>query len=370
MSTKPSNHATKRVRRRTFISSLTAITASFHSLVTARQVLAAIGVKSGRFGVCSFSCHRAWQAVRDNSVVAPFSDSSSFYDYARRIGADGVQTSLRVPDESAAAAFREHLESSGGYCEGDIRLPTKESELESFEKDVKLTLACGAQIARTVLSGSRRYETWKSLDEFNAFRALASKRLAWVEPIVKKHRLKLAVENHKDLTSQELALLMREFSSEWIGVNVDTGNNIALLEDPTEVVETLAPFAMSVHLKDMAVQQHERGFLLSEVTCGQGFLDLPRMVAVLCKANGNLQFSLEMATRNPLLVPCLADGFFVTFPERKSTHLQSALERVKANPLKQPPPSIENKSMSQQLIDEESNNKGSLEWLHKQFTKS
>ena len=179
--------------------------------------------------------------------------------------------------------------------------------------------------------------------------------------------VKLAVENHKDLTSNELAQLMRDFSSEWIGVNVDTGNNIALLEDPIEVVETLAPFAMSVHLKDMAVQPHERGFLLSEVTCGQGFLDLPRIVAVLNKANSDLRFSLEMATRDPLLVPCLADGFFVTFPERKSTHLETAMQRVKANPLKQPPPSIVNKPMQQQLADEEANNRGSLTWLHNQF---
>ncbi|HUP80588.1 MAG TPA: TIM barrel protein [Pirellula sp.] len=355
------------VRRRNFNASLSAFAASCLSMTSTRHVLAALGVKPGRFGVCSFSCHRAWQAVRDNSAIAPFTDGSSFYDYARSIGADGVQTSLRIADESAATRFREHVESTGGYCEGDIRLPMKESELESFEQEVKLTLASGASVARTVLSGSRRYETWKSMDDFNAFRFFAAKRLAWVEPIARKHGLKLAVENHKDLTSKELAQLMRDFSSEWIGVNVDTGNNIALLEDPNEVVETLAPFAMSVHLKDMAVQPHEQGFLLSEVTCGQGFLDLPRIVAVLNKANSDLSFSLEMATRDPLLVPCLADGFFVTFPERKSTHLENAMQRIKANPLKQPPPSIVNKPMQQQLVDEEANNRGSLKWLHNQL---
>lgn len=359
---------TNHVRRRDFIASLPVIVASYHLMNSTRHVLAAIGVKPGRFGICSFSCHRAWQAVRDNSAVAPFTDSSSFYDYARHIGADGVQTNLRMADESAAVRLREHVESTGGYCEGDIRLPTKESELESFEQEVKLTLASGAKVARTVLSGSRRYETWKSMDDFNAFRAFSAKRLAWVEPIVKKYRLKLAVENHKDLTSHELAQLMREFSSEWLGVNVDTGNNIALLEDPLEVVETLAPFAMSVHLKDMAVQSHERGFLLSEVTCGQGFLDLRRMVAVLSKANSDLRFSLEMATRDPLLVPCLADGFFVTFPERRGTHLEDAIQRVKTNPLKQPPPSIANKPMPKQLADEEENNRGSLTWLHQRFS--
>ena len=193
------------------------------------------------------------------------------------------------------------------------------------------------------------------------------KRLAWAEPIISKHRLKLAVENHKDLTSDELAQLMREFSSEWIGVNVDTGNNISLLEDPNHTVETLAPFAMSVHLKDMTVQPYEQGFQLSEVTCDSGFLDLWRMVAVLSKANNSLRFNLEMATRNPLLIPCLVDDFYATFPERKATHQEAAMLRVKANPPKLSPPSIVGKSMTQQLVDEEVNNQNSLAWLHKQF---
>ena len=41
--------------------------------------------------------------------------------------------------------------------------------------------------------------------------------------------------------------------SEHVGVCLDTGNNVALLEDPMEVVETLAPLAFTTHIKDMAV---------------------------------------------------------------------------------------------------------------------
>ena len=358
----------KQMKRRKFIASLPAVLVAIPAINAARQAIAAVGLKPGRFGICTFSCHRAWQALRDKSASAPFFDSSSFYDYARHIGADGVQTSVAMLDESGAKRLREHVEETGGYFEGEIRLPTKESDLERFEHEVKLTLAAGGDVARTVLSGSRRYETWKSLDEFRTFRVQASKRLAWAEPIVRKLRLKLAVENHKDLTSDELAGLMREFSSEWIGVNVDTGNNIALLEDPHQTVETLAPFVMSVHLKDMSVQPYDQGFQLSEVTCAQGFLDLKRMVAVLCKANSELRFNLEMATRNPLLVPYLEDGFYATFPERKASHQEAAMLRVKANPPKQPPPTILGKPMTQQLVDEEANNQSSLTWLHQQFS--
>jgi len=349
------------MNRRTFIATMPALIATHHAL-------AAAGVKPGRLGICSFSCHRAWLALHDKSAPVPFTDGPTFYDYCRRLGADGVQTSVATIDEAAAMHLREHVEQTGGYYEGDIRLPKTESELEKFEQEVKLTRAAGGSVARTFLSGTRRYETWKTLDEFKAFRVEASKRLAMVEPIIKKHRLKLAVENHKDLTSDELTRLMREFASEWLGVNVDTGNNIALLEEPHEAVEALAPFAISVHLKDMAVRPHETGFQLSEVTCATGFLDLPRIVATLSKANADLRFNLEMATRDPLLIPCLTDGYFATFPKRQATHLDAAMKRVTANPPKQAPPSITGKPMPQQLADEESNNRVSLQWMHQHLS--
>lgn len=346
------------MNRRSFLAAMPA-------LLAARHVLAASGSTPGRLGVCTFSCHRAWAAVRDKSAVVPFADGPTFYDYIRRLGGDGVQTSAASLDEAAATRLRTHVEATGGYYEGDLRLPMKDSELEKFEHDVRLTRVAGATVARTVLSGSRRYETWKTLAAFKAFRAESSQRLARVDPVLKKHGLKLAVENHKDLTSAELAGLMREFSSEWLGVTVDTGNNLALLEDPDATVGALAPFALSVHLKDMAVQPHARGLLLSEVNCGQGFLDLPRIAATLRKANPRVRFNLEMATRDPLLVPCLDDGYFATFPDRQATHLVAALQRVQAHPLKQPPPTIAGLPMAKQLADEEANNRVCLQWMHR-----
>lgn len=346
------------MNRRNFIATLPA-------LMAASETLTAAGMKAGRLGICSFSCHRAWQAVREKSTPVSFADGPTFFDYARSLGADGVQTSFATLDESAAARFRVRQEQVGGYYEGDVRLPKTESELEKFEQEVMIVRAAGGSVARTVFTGSRRYEAWKTLDEFKAFRVDASKRLAMVEPIVKRHRLKLAVENHKDFTAEELALLMREFSSEWIGVNVDTGNNLALLEDPYYTIDTLAPFAMSVHLKDMAVQPAESGFRLSEVPCGNGFLDLSRIVTTLRRANPNICFNLEMATRDPLVIPCLAESYWATFPERRATHLLASQAMIKSHPIRIPPPSIIGKTMPEQLLDEESNNRVSLDWMHR-----
>ena len=186
-----------------------------------------------------------------------------------------------------------------------------------------------------------------------------------VEPILQRHALKLAIENHKDLTVEELSQLMRRISSEWIGVNVDTGNNLALLDDPYETIDALAPYALSVHLKDMALQESDDGFLLSEVPCGSGFLDLPRIVATLRKANADIAFNLEMATRDPLRIPCKTTNYWSTFPQRKNTHFEPAMALVKAHPPRIPLPRITGLTLSEQLVAEELHNSNSLDWMHK-----
>jgi sugar phosphate isomerase/epimerase len=348
------------MNRRTFITALPALAA-------ARSLLAAAGAAKSRIGICTFSCHQHWKAVGAKHVGVKFTDALSFYRYARELGAEGVQTPLRPADPAVAKQMREQVEKDGGYYEGELRLPKNESDLATFEKDVQLAREAGATVARAVFTSGRRYEVFKTVADFRAFQAQAETTLGLIEPALRKHQLKAAIENHKDHTAAELAALMKKTSSEWIGVLVDTGNNLALLEEPQAVIETLAPFALSVHLKDMAVQVSDDGFLLSEVPLGTGMLDLPRMVATLVKANPRIIFNLEMATRDPLRIPCLTDGYFATFPERKATRLDATMQFAKANPPKQPPPVVSGKPTAQVLAEEEANNRSGLEWMKKQI---
>lgn len=314
-----------------------------------------------RFGLCTFSCHRQWEAVRTRHPGTQFSDPVSFLDYCHRLGAAGVQT--RVTNEEVARRMRERCEALGAYYEGDLRLPKKPEEVPAFESDVRLAKAAGATVARAVLMGGRRYEVFRSLADFRAYQAGSVRTLQLAEPVLRKHGLRLAIENHKDQLVSELLPMLRQLGSEWVGVCVDTGNNIALLEDPHEVVEALAPVAFSVHLKDMAVQASSDGFLLSEVPLGTGFLDLQRMIKTLHAANPSIVFNIEMGTRDPLRVPCLASPYWITFPTRPASELAKALARVHDHLSTSEPPSIAGKDMAQQIADEEANNRRCLEWV-------
>jgi sugar phosphate isomerase/epimerase len=346
------------MNRRTFLTALPALAA-------ARSLLATVGAAKARLGLCTFSCHQHWKAVNAKHDGVRFTDSLTFYRYARELGAEGVQTALRSTDAAVARQMRALVEESGGYYEADVRLPKTEADVAAFETEVRVAREAGAGVARAVFMGERRYEVFKSLDDFRRFEAQVEKTLALMEPVTRRHGLKIAIENHKDHTADELATHLRRLGSEWVGALVDTGNNLALCEDPYEAIATLAPFAMSVHFKDMAVQPGDGGFLLSEVPLGAGALDLPRVIATLARANPSLVFNLEMATRDPLRVPCLTVGYFVTFPERKAMRLDATMQWVQANPPKQAPPKVSGKPTAQILAEEEANNRSSLGWMQK-----
>ena len=140
-----------------------------------------------------------------------------------------------------------------------------------------------------------------------------------------------------------------------MGITIDIGNNIALAEDPYEVVEALAPWAVSTHIKDMAVVESSDGFLLSEVPLGDGFLDLPRIIRTLRAANPRLHWNLEMITRDPLKVPCLTDKYWATMPSASAVRLARTLASVRKNQCPKALPTISALTLEETLAKEDDN---------------
>jgi sugar phosphate isomerase/epimerase len=296
-----------------------------------------------------------WRPARDQRASTRFTDALTFLDYAHQIGAGGVQVSLGSTDANYAAQLRAKAESHGMYYEGQASLPQNEADVARFEAEVRLAKAAGAGVIRTALLSGRRYETFDSADAFRRFADRSWQSLTLAAPVARRHGMRLAIENHKDWHAAELVGLLKRLGSEHVGVCVDTGNNLALLEDPLEVVSTLAPLAFSTHIKDMAVEPCNDGFLLSEVPLGEGFLDLKRMVEVLEKANPSLQFSLEMITRDPLRIPCLTDKYWATMPGLPAKRLAAALELVRQKSTNKPLPRVSGLSAQEQLDLEDAN---------------
>jgi 3-oxoisoapionate decarboxylase len=182
---------------------------------------------------------------------------------------------------------------------------------------------------------------------------LASLQLA--EPVLRKHKVKLAIENHKDWRADELVDALQQLKSEWIGVTLDFGNSISLIEDPMKVIETLVPYIFSTHVKDMGVEEYTDGFLLSEVPLGKGFLNLPKIVALCRQHNPSVAFNLEMITRDPLEIPCLKNDYWASFDGVSGNDLARTLRMVKQNKYKSHLPRVSHLSAEERLAVEEEN---------------
>src|SRR6266496_1711372 len=322
-------------------------------LLAAPALFGADNPRGKKLGVCTYSYNIQWKAARDGHPTVRFKDSLEFLDYCHQLGAGGVQIGVGSRDADYAKKLRAKAEAHEMYFEGQANLPQQASDVDRFDAEIHAAREAGAGVVRTAMLGGRRYETFDSAEAFRQFAEKSWQSITLAEPILKKHRVRLAIENHKDRRVPELLDLLKRISSEYVGVCVDVGNNIALLEEPMAVVEALAPFAFSTHLKDMAVQEHELGFLLSEVPLGEGFLDLKKMVAVLQTANPTLQFSLEMITRDPLKIPCLTKKYWATMEAVPSAQLAGALAMVRKNAATKPLPHTNGLDTDRQLALED-----------------
>jgi len=288
-------------------------------------------------------------------------------EHCHKLGLGGVQTNPPATDPEAIKKFRARLEEYNLYLISDPRLPRQESDLPAFEAQVKAYKEAGAVMFHAAMTG-RRYEDFDSLEAWKKMFDNSQKIIQMAEPVLRKYQMKLANENHKGWRAAEQAAWLKRLGSEWVGVCLDFGNNISLCEDPMDTLKTLAPYTFFAHIKDMAVQEYEDGFLLSEVVMGDGFLDLKGMVQTLRQKDPKMIFALEMITRDPLKIPVYTDKYWATFDDMVSPlpgrDLAKVLNLVRKNKPKKPLPKITGLSPAEQIKLEDDLNQKCIDYAH------
>jgi sugar phosphate isomerase/epimerase len=324
-------------------------------------------LKDTRFGAAEASFMLRRYRKMGSIKYPEFKDQLEMIEHFSSLGFGGAQLTMSGLDKKLAKQILKRREELNFFMEGQIKLPKNKTDVARFEQEVAQTKAMDVEIIRTVCLSGRRYENFETMDAFQAFREVSEKSLQLAEPIMRKHQMKLAVENHKDWRIDDFLQILKKLDSEWIGVTLDTGNNISLLEDPMEVVKALAPYAFTVHLKDMAVEEYEDGFLMAEVNLGDGFLDIEGMISEIRKHNPDIRFNLEMITRDPLKIPCLTEKYWATFDKISASELATFLRKIKEHKSKKGLPIISDKSVDQQLALEIENNQISVVYAKEHF---
>ena len=105
-------------------------------------------------------------------------------------------------------------------------------------------------------------------------------------PELERDGVRLAIENHDRFTSGTLAEIFDELDSPMVGLCLDTVNSFGSLEGPQAVVDRLAKYTVSLHVKDFRIfrSSHRLGFTLEGTPAGQGQLNVPWLLDSLRSA--------------------------------------------------------------------------------------
>ena len=260
-------------------------------------------------------------------------------EHCHTLGLGAVRLNVPQGGADAVRAVRKKLDAYGMRCIVSLTPPHTDAAVMEYEAAIAAAREIGAVTTHASFT-ARRYEEFDTFEAFKARFEAHKKSVERAEPILRKYKMKLAIENHKGWRAAEHAAWVKQVGSEYVGVCYDFGNNIALCEDPADTYRLLAPLTIYVSFKDMAVAPYEEGFLLSEMALGEGMLDIPGMVKGLQQRDPSMIFALEMITRAPLEIPVLTRKYWATFDDSYSPlpgrDLARILDIVRTTKLKQP----------------------------------
>jgi sugar phosphate isomerase/epimerase len=342
----------RRATRREFLVSAAALTLGPGRAAPAPATRSRFGIAYTSFAIRMLQGRDVLRAGTARGLPA-----EAFVELVRSFGGSGCQMDLSQLDATQTTELRrvrEALEKHALFLELSVPASALEDP-EAFARAAAVARELGTTRLRVALLSGRRYESFHRMEDWRAFekrwRSALPRAAAWLE----KAGFQAGIENHKDFGASELAEVLRSIGSPHLGACVDFGNNLSFLEEPMATVEALAPYAVTTHLKDMAVRTDERGFQLSEVPLGTGLLPLARMVEVLRKARPEVNFCLEMITRDPLEVPYLEDGYWVTYERRDPARVAAFKSAVLARASTAPLPRITGLTPEQMLAAEDAN---------------
>lgn len=122
----------------------------------------------------------------------------------------------------------------------------------------------------------------------------APENLKEIVPLLKKYRIKLAVENHEEEIADEIIQIVKEVNSYWVGAHFDFGNSMMAWEDPVEAARKLAPYTYTTHFKDHIIIQDGDDYKVCGVPAGQGNIDLDEIFKIMVENSLLTRINVEM----------------------------------------------------------------------------
>jgi sugar phosphate isomerase/epimerase len=236
----------------------------------------------------------------DGSVSGNQFTPVQFLDYLSSIKLTWAMLSLppqTLGDEASLRAIRAHADqlgirlqlAFGSVCPSSRSFNGQLGTLdEQVARGLKASQIFGATCMRCVLGGDpERPQIDMHIDNMiKAVRGIRSRIL--------DAGVKLAVENHGgDLQAREMKAMIEAVGADVMGVCLDSGNPVWMLEDPHMTLETLIPYTLTCHVRDSAVWKVPEGIAVRWVNMGEGNVDIDGWIRKFIQAKPGLPIIFE-----------------------------------------------------------------------------
>lgn len=116
--------------------------------------------------------------------------------------------------------------------------------------------------------------------------------------VIDKYGIRVLIENHQDVTLDDIFSLVDEFGVERIGVNWDTGNSFPSGETVESFLKKAGGLIGNVHLKDYRVQSTNNGYIMHRCALGKGVVDFDYLITTLYNQNQDMPYTIELGAMN------------------------------------------------------------------------
>jgi len=102
-------------------------------------------------------------------------------------------------------------------------------------------------------------------------------------PLLQESGVVLAIENHDRFRAADIKSIIEATDPRWVGVCLDTANSLGCGEGIKTVSETLAPYVVNLHVKDIIIERvpTKMGFTVQGTVAGEGLIDLPGLMTLI-----------------------------------------------------------------------------------------
>ena len=296
----------------------------------------------------------------DGSVGGNQFTPVQYLDHFASLGLTWAMISLppaMLGDEAAVRQVKDHADrlglklqlAFGTMCPSARAFNPKNGTLEEqVGRALRASQIFGARCMRCILGGDpERPQIEMHIDNMvTAVRAL--------RPRIVDSGIKLAVENHGgDLQAREMKAMIEAVGTDIMGVCLDSGNPVWMLEDPHLTLEMLIPYAETCHIRDSAVWKVPEGIAVRWVNMGEGTVDIDGWIRKFVAARPGMPIIFEnLVSANPRVHAIYDPKFWANWQKMPASELARFLAIAEKGVPKPAAPRPEGKTAGQQRIDD------------------